>query len=330
MSKSEDPWAELAPPRARDTLSARRVAEANMWDFFWGLDRDANCLLLLRFEGASAPSGRLPRLRGVEVLVSNMDDDRPALLLRLLDHTLRDLFFRLCVDIIESTSRASSEREAVATALGRTWRWHHLLRGGGGGLLSQDEQKGLLGELFVLERYFVPALAPDVAVRAWRGPLGEAQDFVIGRTAIESKAHGRNASSVWINSEFQLDDASLDALFLHLSAFDLAELDADDGFSLTDVVQRIRPRLQADIRALERYNALLAAAGFSDDDDYSEVRWIGGERSLYRVGPSFPRITAPRLPGGISDVRYTLSLVECAEFLDTPAALEQVLQRQGA
>jgi len=36
----------------------------------------------------------------------------------------------LCRDIVECTARAKSEREAVALTLARTWRWHHLLRGG--------------------------------------------------------------------------------------------------------------------------------------------------------------------------------------------------------
>ena len=90
----------------------------------------------------------------------------------LLDSTQRDIFQTLCEDIISAAARRpKSEAGAVSAALSRTWRWHHLLRGGRGTLLSPEEQKGLLGELFVLERLLLPRMDASSAVTAWRGPL---------------------------------------------------------------------------------------------------------------------------------------------------------------
>ena len=70
----------------------------------------------------------------------------------------------------------------MSAALSRTWRWHHLLRGGRGTLLSPEEQKGLLGELFVLERLLLPRMDASSAVTAWRGPLGAPKDFEIAKS----------------------------------------------------------------------------------------------------------------------------------------------------
>lgn len=325
---SDDPWSDLAVPEHGTSISARRVNETNRWDFYWGRDSDRRCLLVLRHNAASSPHDRLPRLKGVDIFVQPGDSKiRPSLVLRLLDSTLRDIFHRLCSDIIESASRAVYESQAVATTVARTWRWHHLLRGGGSGVLSIEEQQGLIGELLVMERYLLPALSCAAAVAAWRGPLGAPQDFIVGHTAVESKARGASvASEVFISSEYQLDDHAMESLFLHLCVFHAVSAEEPQGFTVADVVSRLRERIMSpDVRLADRYDALLTAAGFRFDDDYSQARWTGGERSIHLVNGAFPRLTPGKLPAGIARVRYELSLVHCSSFLVSPAVLEAAI-----
>ena len=124
---------------------------------------------------------RLPQIRDIEVTLSDTDQHGTRTLgLKLRDSSLQDIFHTLCVDIVSAAARAASEPDAVNTALRRTWRWHHLLRGGRSGLLSPEEQKGLIGELLVLERFLLPLLPASVAVAAWLGPLGSPKDFEVG------------------------------------------------------------------------------------------------------------------------------------------------------
>ena len=68
------------------------------------------------------------------------ESDTQLLAFKLLDSNQRDIFQTLCEDIISAASQAKSEVGAVSAALTRTWRWHHLLRGGRGTLLSLEEQ----------------------------------------------------------------------------------------------------------------------------------------------------------------------------------------------
>lgn len=321
---SDDPWSKLATPDSPDAISARRVDADGRWNFFWARDSENRLLLVLRYNPDAAPHARLPRLRGIEVFVYTDEvGGFPSLALRLREGALRDLFYRLCIDIIASTGDARTEREAVAIALARTWRWHHLLRGGGDTLLSSEEQKGLIGELLVLESYFLPVMSPSAALTAWRGPLGEAKDFLVGRVAVESKAHGDGAAaSVRISSEFQLDDSGLDRLFLHVSVLDPAGADDEDDFTISDVAERIRSRLLAiDTHFSDQYDALLMAAGFRKEDDYSRIRWKGGKRGIYWVHDSFPRLIPSGVPAGISSVTYNLEIAPCGSSLVDPAAL---------
>ena len=135
-------------------------------------------LLTLHLAAESAPTNRLPRLRDIEVSLWPPDESGTQILaFKLLNSNQQDIFQNLCRDIVSVAARADYEAEAVSVALLRTWRWHHLLRSGRGTLLSQEEQKGLLGELFVLERLLLPNIDAYSAVRAWRGPLGSPKDF---------------------------------------------------------------------------------------------------------------------------------------------------------
>ena len=87
----------------------------------------------------------------------------------------------------------------VAEFLARTWRWHRLLQGSRDGRLGDEEQKGLIGELVVLERRLLrllPVLRALDAVRSWTGPLDTPRDFEISRIHVEAKARGRTAGAV--------------------------------------------------------------------------------------------------------------------------------------
>lgn len=314
---TDDPWKDLAPPSSLDALSARRVDADLPWAFFWARCVDRNPMLLLRHAAEVSPEGRPPRLKGLEVTLSEAESDGCRVLaLRLLDSAQRDIFHRLCLDIVSSASLAHAEAEAVALALARTWRWHHLLRGGTDGRLSLEEQKGLLGELHVLENVLLPHLQVIDAVTAWQGPLGAPKDFEVGRIAIEAKARrGAARPFVTVSSEHQLSTEGTDRLFLHVVELAQAPAGTPGTNSLTEVTRRLHDRLSTDGRVAELFEARLFAAGFSWDHDYSDTLFVAGPSRVYEVAEDFPSITPAMLSSGVSQVRYSISLPECDPFL---------------
>lgn len=327
---NNDPWKDLTPPCAGDTISAQRVDANIPWGFFWARDVDRKCLLVLRHGVDAAPGGHLPRLKDIDITLSNSADaSERVLVFRLQDSAQRDIFHRLCKDVVSSASATSTEKEAVETALRRTWRWHHLLRGGGGEQLSAEEQKGLIGELLVLERHLLPQLSPLDAVTSWGGPLGAPKDFEIGRICIEAKARrGAAAPYVAISSEHQLDASGIDELFLYVVELDQAPSDADKSFILTSVCTRIRERISAvDNVALDIFETLLAASGFRWTDDYEGSRWLEGASRFFRICDDFPCIRAGDVAPGVSAVRYSLSLPSCKTFAVTDTAVASAIRR---
>ena len=329
---ADDPWAEIAPPGIADSVAARRV-DANLpWNFFWARGADRRVFLTLRHATESAPSTPLPRLRDIEMTLSSPDQANTRILaLKLLDPGQQDIFHTLCRDIISVAAQAESEAEAVSVALMRTWRWHHLLRGGGGTLLSLEEQKGLIGELLVLERVLLPSVEASAAVTAWRGPLGSPKDFEIGRVAIEVKARRGGATpSIAITSEDQLDETGVDSLFLYVVDLDEGPEDATNGLTLKDVTDRVRERLYSlDPGAAGAFETLVSAAGVRPEDDYSNSRWLEGPSRLYLVTGEFPRIARSEVRSGVSRVRYAISLGDCKPFAASATALAQALVRIG-
>lgn len=314
---SDDPWQDIAPPSTLDAISAKRVDPDVCWDFFWGRAPDRRCVFVLSHSPECAPHGRLPNLRGVEISdVPRGANTNHVLMFKLLDDGQRDIFQRLCRDIVASASRAASEAEAVNLALARTFRWHHLLRGGPDGRLSPEEQKGLAAELLVIEEHLLRCLSPRDALDCWRGPTGSPKDFEIGRLCIEAKARrGASRPHIAISSADQLDTTGIDELLLFVVEIDQAPEDASAGFTMAELVTRVRDRLMAlDASVSETFEERLLAAGFDPSDNYGDMRWVAGKALFFRVSEGFPRISASTLPSGIGNVTYTVALQDCVPY----------------
>ena len=321
---SDDPWLGIdSPPAGSSRINARRVAPDTPWNLYWAVDSDRNVLLILQHGGGIARPRRLPRFRGLRVEAQPADggtDER--IVIRLTDREQRDIFLRFCRDIVEVTTLAKTEEQAVARFLARTWRWHRLLQGSRDSRLGDEEQKGLIGELLVLERHLLPVLGAMDAVRCWTGPLGTHQDFEVSRVHVEAKAQSAATPRVTISSEHQLASAGADRLFLHVTEVAIAPEGAAGAVTVTGMANRIRALMAGqDMAAVDLFESRLDAVGFDWTDDYSDKSWLIGDESLYEVRDGFPRITPATVPNGAGDVRYTISLPECETFRIAPDAL---------
>lgn len=324
---SELPWRAIAPPDRPGVLTLRRVSDEMRWDAYWALDAAGDAMFVLTTPETTMTES-LPRLRRIEVSIRKIDDRSPALVVRLLDASLVGLFYRLCADILDAISMATTAAEAVGLAVRRLWRWHRLLRAGAGAL-SESEQKGLIGELLVLERTFIPAIGPAAAIAAWQGPLDAPQDFRHGTIRVECKTRtSRGSPTVRISSEHQLDVHAPSILYLHVGNFDRASAGTDRAFTINDAVNRIHEVLaHGPAHATERFAGLLTAAGFDEKDDYAGYLWAEGDAELFTVADGFPRLVPAGLPAGVAEVRYTLALPDCVDYVTPMEELDGALRR---
>ena len=329
---TNDPWIAIDPPAGDAGISARRIPDTGSrdWGLYWAMDSQCHCLLILQHRGENRHARRLPKLRGllVEVLPTE-DGSGERLTIRLTDGEQRELFHRFCMDVVDATRPSRSGTEAVERFLVRTWRWHHLLRGGSDSLLSQEEQKGLMGELCVLERQLLPVIGAVDAVQAWKGPVGASKDFQVGWTGIEAKTRSPHVPTVRISSAEQLDTTGTTRLFLYVIEVSGAPNDPASE-TITDVASRVRNTIAAlDMSAAIQFEERLNATGFDWNDDYSDNPLSIGEAFLYEILKGFPCVTPSLYPPGVGDVRYSITLSRCERFLVDMTVLTQAITRDA-
>lgn len=289
----------------------RRVVAKGRWNFFWAVMPRADATLVLMLTRLPDPIPALPKLKNLEFRFQTLPGG-PILYIRLKDSAQIELFETLCRDVVTAGEIAATEDEALERTIGRTFRWHYLLRGGKAGLLTEEAQKGLIGELEVL-RLLMNALGPRSALTAWSGPSGAPKDFELTGACIEVKARrGASQPFVKISNEFQLADVSDRRVWLSVLAVDRVQ--PPNGFTLNDKVNELAALItDEDAAAILDWELHLADAGFDPEHDYSAWRWVTSDPVFFEVVEGFPRIAAP-VPLGISGVNYSLLLSACEPF----------------
>lgn len=316
--KTESPWHGLSS----GGLDARRVDRAGHWDYFWWVAERGEPSLIMRLPVGTKELQPLPKMRSLDLRYRDTSAGR-ALLIMLRDEEQAELFATLCRDIVLAGESGQSQDDALARTIRRTLRWHHLLRRGAAGILSLEEQRGLVGELHFLIK-ICDLIGPRAAIEAWKGPAGSSKDFELDGCLIEIKARrGAAKPFVQISSEDQLSDISGCRLFLTVYDVDAAVKPA--GLTLTDHVRLAEKRFQdADMTAYALWEAALDAAGFSFEDDYADLRWTMGKKQEFEVVDGFPRISLP-LANGVGSVRYSIALDACQPFLAPENTLSMLI-----
>src|SRR5690606_36384500 len=136
-----DPWSDLEPPAVTAMYTVRRVDAINPWHFYWAKGADRRPVLLLRYRADPPQGALLPTLRDIEVFDVPESGTERTLGLRLMNPEHREVFQRLCEDIVVAAASATDENDAVTRTLDRAWHWYRLLRGGSDGLLSVRAQR---------------------------------------------------------------------------------------------------------------------------------------------------------------------------------------------
>lgn len=308
MIPSDTPWSGLEVGKT-DT---RRVSASARWNWFWAVMPRADVALVLQLNELPKPAPDLPKLRNLEIRFQTLPGG-PILYIRLKDSAQLELFGTLCRDVMAAGELAETEPEALERAIGRTFRWHYLLRGGKLEVLSEEAQKVLIGEIEVL-KLLIAALGARPALSAWTGPSGAPKDFELRSDCMEVKARrGASQPFVRITSEHQLADVPERRLWLGVLAVD--KVQPPHGRTLTEHVDEVTDLLErTEPSAIMDWDLHLADAGYDALHDYTHWRWIVSTPEFHAVTDGFPRIAAP-VPLGVAGVTYALALSACTPFL---------------
>lgn len=285
--------------------------------FYIGRDAEQRRLLLL-ITPETPP--KTHGMRSIKIQSLKRDDGKWALLLTLESLSLAPMFSLLCEDLIESSRDTGvPPDESLGFVLKRLGGWRKMLERGTPNLLSDNEVRGLCGELLFLQR-LLGQLGKTEAVRAWCGPQRADQDFQTPVSAWEVKTIRPGADTIAVSSETQLQTL---ACPVHLVVFELAESESGPvgGFTLNSLVSDIRNALAEDYDAGERFDAQLITAGYLPRHEYNMPSLAVLSMSLFLVETNFPRITPDMLSPGIRRVSYDIHIPECEDFRITSSPL---------
>lgn len=283
-------------------------------DFYIGKDTDKQRLLLL-VTPEEPPAIR--DMRAIRIRTFKRDDGKWSLLLTLDSITLTPMFSLLCDDLIDSSRNTGLPADkSLSFVLKRLSNWRRLLERGLPDLLSENEIRGICGELLFLQNLF-DHLGKSEAVKAWVGPKKADQDFQAPVAAWEVKTIRPGAPRITISSESQLQ---VTTRAIYLAVFELADCMAGDAhaFTLNALVDRVRASLAADHDASELFEENLVMAGYVSRPEYDAPTLVERSLTVFAVNTGFPCITREMLAPGISHVGYDLLLSACGNFRIAP------------
>lgn len=253
----------------------------------------------------------------LDVLPDANQKGKNLLLFKLINNQHKDIFAVLCEDLISSISTETNEKKIVATLLNRFEKWKSLFNKFALQGLTPEEQRGLFGELYFLRKFLQNKSDSQKVLNTWVGTSKEIRDFQFNNWALEVKTTiGNNHQKIHVSSERQLDTTHVEHLYLyHLSLEKVQE----SGESLPELVSSIQELFSSDTISLNRFKAKLYEVGYFEQqqDLYHSIGYHLRQDNFYKVEGEFPRLQENELRRGVGDVKYSIIISQCQEYIQS-------------
>ena len=292
------------------TDSYQRVDDAHPVDLYVGVDEMSRWTLLLVCD--ERPK-QLTSSKMIQAKLGQRNDGRWAVSLSLVRDEYRDMFILFCGDIIESSRAIRNKDRAAKFVVSRYREWKEMLANTRNGLLTPEEIKGLLGEMYILDSELMSRHGSDKSALSWTGPKAAHQDFILDDTWYEVKTISSGKDEVKISSVEQLDcqnDGKLIVVFADKTSRTNA-----NAINLNLVYMKLLSKLMDDDVKAEFCDMLLKY-GYYPRPEYEDVEYtfeVKGVRH-YMVTESFPCFRRKNIPADITKVDYNISLPAIKEF----------------
>lgn len=316
MKKVSEIWEELTLSKTDQTgLITRRLPTWVIPDIFAAVSvpDGLRCLAVSVSDDVNSEFESDLRDLTLEVNLNGPNKGKQFIVLKLINRQFEDIFAVLCDDLVSQVAEIRDDKELVSELFGRLNLWAMLFEKASSDGLSQEAQRGLYGELYLLRRMLSYGCDPAKSISSWLGPARMVRDFQHGDFAIEVKTtHGNNHQRLKINGERQLDPSNLKGLFLfHLS---LETLQGSQE-SLNEVVDSLLSLVSHSIAA--NFRSKLYQYGYFDHHRhlYDGVGYKIRSATFYEVKGTFPRIDENELRPGVGDVKYSIIVTQCVDFM---------------
>jgi len=310
-------WANIELSNEAGLLKRLYTNDSDLYIYAVFQNPERHCGIALSFDkNIHIDVSPFSNLRDLQITLTHDNSfiNNNLLIVKLLHYQSRDVFAVMCENMIQSVLSLRSEKQVVRTIINQLEKWQALFEKLKGEGLSLSEQQGLYGELHFLQKFIARQNAVAV-LNSWVGTDREVRDFQYNDWAVEVKTTtGNNHQKVSISSERQLDETLLENMFLfHLSV----EAAKKNGESLNAKVNVIKETLQDNVSALNLFNNKLLEIGYFDKHThlYEEKCYQVRDENYYKIDGDFPRIKEKEIRNGVGDVKYSIILSQCNEYL---------------
>ena len=282
----------------------QRVDSTHPLDLYVGIDDTARWTLLLisDFQPLSVTSSRMIMIKS-----GKRSDSKWTQSFSLVDDRFRDIFVLLCEDIVSSSTNIANKEKAARFVGKRYKEWREMLANARGNLLSPEEIKGLLGEMYYLKDYLAPLYGIEKAALSWTGPRRLPQDFILDDTWHEVKTISSGKSEVSISSIEQLDSVKTGELVI-LRA-DKTSIANANAVNLNSLYKDLMTLIPGD-HEKEVFSNMLLRYGYYPRAEYESEEYTFEIKGMQRyiVNTDFPCIRRADLPASVTEAKYALSV----------------------
>ncbi len=261
-------------------------------------------------------SGKIENIESTKLIEVNIlkrtIDDRLSLSFSLLDDAMSDMFYRFCDDIIQKTLNLSKEVNSISFIIERWKKWIQMFKNPYSTIMSENEIRGLLGELIFLKEIMIKRYGIDKSIESWIGSSMAHKDFEINDTWYEIKAIKENAITVEISSIEQLESNLYGELVL--VKLEPSNSTITSPISLNDYIKSIENILE-NKKQLELFYKKLEERNYSYNEEYDKYVYSSKGIDKYMVISGFPKISSNNLNDGIARVSYQIYINKIKNFL---------------
>ena len=306
MTNESNPWQDM--PES----TQRRVKADTPHNLFWITDLEGKFGFLLQskelFDEVKLPAN----LNGIELLKRNSTYGYGELFLVLNDKEEWQIFYSLCNDLISITDNYDNDATMISAVEVRLKRWQQLLKQDRNRAMNLHRQMGLFSELLCLRDIIFPKYGIEQAIISWVGADFDKQDFLLDKAIIEVKSYKTSkGQTAHISSIRQLVS---DKVPLFLLTYGLTE--TKNGESIADIVQSINDHLKNESNEIKsKFEGKLLEYGYIPEIIKTQFyQFIVDKNRVFLTSGDFPKIQPNYIKHGITEVKYSIDLIECKAF----------------
>jgi len=290
-----------------ETESYSRYDGQHPLDIFLGIDNSGRKSLVITL---LAEKERVVSSKTITVEFFKRNDSRLSLKFSLEDDSLKEIFYKFCEDVIESTK--NNTQESGFSPIIRRWNtWIDFFTRTSLSL-SESEIIGLIGELKFLKNYMVDKYKVGKALDSFIGVDKAHKDFEVNNTWYEVKTIHHGVRSIKISSIEQLDSEQEGSLVV--VTLDQGTHHSKDCITLNKLVLEIKSILEENQAVT--FDEKMRKAGYIYDERYDEYVYMFVKMDFYSVRDNFPRISINDLPIGVTKASYEIDISSIQQFKD--------------